>query len=126
MTELENLKIKLFELVECIGALESKPNGDVIIFTKEQLLTYSKFIINETIDSVKSNIEDELSEDVIDEAIELDLSYNNREITVNIDEKAITRYVVSMVEDVVDEDGLDATVHNTLERVFGSQESTEG
>jgi len=122
MTELENLKTKLFELVECVGALETKPNGDVLVFTKEQLLSYSKFLIDETVSNIQTCIKQGIDEDLLDEAIELELSYN-REITVSIDARAIQRQVISMVEDSIGEGGVEYCVQDALEHVFPTIQS---
>jgi hypothetical protein len=117
MTELENLKIKLFEIVECIGALETKPNGDALVFTKEQLLSYSKFLINETVSNIQTGLKQGIDEDLLDEAVELELNYN-REITVTIDVRAIQRQVISMVEDSIGEGGVEYCIQDALEHVF--------
>ena len=116
MTELENLKAKLFELVECVGALETKPNGDVLIFTKEQLLTYSRFLIDETIKDVIENIKYNVDQNMIDESIELEIGFS-REIEINIDERAIQRQIISAIEDSVTED-IEGLVDNTLNITF--------
>lgn len=118
MTEVENLKAKLFELVECVGALENKPNKDVVTFTKEQLLSYSKFLINEAVSSIQTGIKTGIDEDILDEAIELELNYN-RELSVVIDARAIQRQVMSMVEDSIDED-VEESVNSALKHVFSS------
>lgn len=120
MTELENLKVKLFEIVECIGALENKPNKDVITFTKEQLQNYSQFLIDEAVISIKTSIEQEICEDLIDEAIDLEISSHNREIFVNIDERAIKNQIISVVEDSIGEGGIECCVQDALEHVFPS------
>jgi len=120
MTELENLKVKLFELVECISALENKPNKDVITFTKEQLQNYSKFLIDEAVSSIKTSIKQEIVEDLIDEAIDLEISSYNREIFVNIDERAIQNQIISVVEESVSAEDIEDSVMCALEHVFPS------
>lgn len=103
MTELENLKVKLFEIVECISALENKSNEDVFTFTKEQLLSYSKFIMDETVDNIQTCIKEENISYLIDEAIDLEMAHN-REIFVNFDERAIQNQINSIIEDSIDND----------------------
>jgi predicted KAP-like P-loop ATPase len=117
MTELENLKVKLFEIVECIGALENKPNEDVFTFTREQLLSYSKFIMDETVDNIQTCIKGENISDLIDEVIDLEMAYN-REIFVNVDEKAIKHQINSIIEDSIGEDGVEYCVQDALEYTF--------
>ncbi len=99
MTELENLKIDLFALVERVSALSTQNEG-TFTFTKEQLLSYSKFLIDETIENIKTNIENDLDEDCLDEAIELELDYN-RAIEVSIDIRAVRCQIRSIVDDSV-------------------------
>jgi metal-dependent amidase/aminoacylase/carboxypeptidase family protein len=106
MTELENLKIKLFEIVECIGALETKPNEDTIVFTKKQLISYSKSLIDEAIQNITDNIKRNVNIETIDEAIELEIRYN-REIEVCIDERALQNDIISIIEDSIGEGGIE-------------------
>jgi hypothetical protein len=116
MTELENLKAKLFELVECVGALETKPNGDVLVFTKEQLLTYSKFLIDDITKGVIEDIKRNIDQDMIDESIELEMGYN-REIDVRIDERGLQHQIIASIEESVTVD-IEDLVDNTLNIVF--------
>jgi len=116
MTELENLKIKLFDLVECISVLETKPNGDTLVFTKEQLLSYSRFLIDEITKGVIEDIKRNIDQDVIDESIELEMGYN-REIDVRIDERGLQHQIIASIEDSVTVD-IEDLVDNTLSIVF--------
>lgn len=118
MTEVENLKAKLFELVECVGTLETKPNKDVVTFTKEQLLSYSKFLIDEAVSSIQTGIKCGIDEELLNEAIELELNYD-RKIDISVDEYAIRRQVMSMVEESIDED-VEESVNSALKHVFPS------
>ena len=109
MTELQNLKIDLFALVERINVLSTKNEG-TFSFTKEQLLSYSKFLINEAMDNIKTGIENDLDEDCIDEAVEIELSHNNRELTVNIDIRAVRYSVRSLIEESVANEDIEDSV----------------
>jgi hypothetical protein len=120
MTELENLKIDLFALVERVSTLSTQNEG-TFTFTKEQLLSYSKFLIDETIENIKTNIENDLDEDCLDEAIELELDYN-RAIEVSIDIRAVRCQIRSIVDDSVDKDALENSLNEGLEHVFTSEE----
>jgi len=114
MNELENLKEKLFELVECVDELETNLNGDKFVFTKEQLLNYSRSIINNAIKEVTLNIKSEVNEGMIDEIIDLNLSYN-RAIEIDIDIEALKHQIISIIEDSINvdiEEFVDSTIVN--------------
>ena len=116
MTEVENLKAKLFELVECVSALENKPNGDVLVFTKEQLQNYSSFLINEAVNNITSGIRCGIDEDMLNESIDLELDYE-RKVVVSVDERAVQRQVISIVEDSIEGD-VEEAVNSALKHVF--------
>ena len=116
MTELENLKIELFALVERVSALSTKNEG-TYTFTKEQLLSYSKFLIDETVNSITTGIKSEINEELLDEAIELEIGYN-REIDVSIDERAFQHQIISVVEESVAAEDIENSVNNALEQVL--------
>jgi hypothetical protein len=99
MTELENLKIELFNLVERVSALSTQNEG-TFTFTKEQLLSYSKFLINEAVENITTDIKSEINEELLDESIEIGIGYN-REIEVTIDERAFQHQIISVVEESV-------------------------
>jgi hypothetical protein len=114
MNELENLKEKLFELVECVDELETNLNGDKFVFTKEQLLNYSRSIINNTIKEVTLNIKSEVDGGMIDEIIDLNLSYN-RAIEIDIDIEVLKHQIISIIEDSINvdiEEFVDSTIVN--------------
>jgi hypothetical protein len=114
MNELENLKEKLFELVECVDELETNLNGDKFVFTKEQLLNYSRSIINNAIKEVTLNIKSEVDGGMIDEIIDLNLSYN-RAIEIDIDIEALKHQIISIIEDSINvdiEEFVDSTIVN--------------
>ena len=109
MTELQNLKIDLFALVERINVLSTKNEG-TFSFTKEQLLSYSKFLIDEAVESITTGIKSEINEELLDEAIEVGIGYS-REIEITIDERAMQNQIISVVEEsVANEDMEDAVI----------------
>jgi hypothetical protein len=108
MTELENLKIDLFALVERVSALSTQNEG-TFTFTKEQLLSYSKFLINEAVDSITTGIKSEINEELLDESIEIGIGYN-REIEVTIDERAFQHQIISVVEESVANEDIEDSV----------------
>jgi hypothetical protein len=108
MTELENLKIELFALVERVSALSTQNEG-TFTFTKEQLLSYSKFLINEAVESITTGIKSEINEELLDESIEIGIGYN-REIEVTIDERAFQHQIISVVEESVANEDIEDSV----------------
>ena len=117
MTELENLKIELFALVERVSALSTKNEG-TYTFTKEQLLSYSKFLIDKTVSNIQTCIKQEIClADLLDEAIELEMGYN-REIDVRIDERAVQSQLNSIIEESVAAEDIENSVNNALEQVL--------
>jgi hypothetical protein len=108
MTELENLKIELFALVERVSTLSTQ-NEDKFLFTKEQLLSYSKFLINEAVDSITTGIKSEINEELLDESIEIGIGYN-REIEITIDERAFQHQIISVVEESVANEDIEDSV----------------
>ena len=108
MTELENLKIDLFALVERINVLSTKNEG-TFSFTKEQLLSYSKFLINEAVESITTGIKSEINEELLDEAIEIGIGYS-REIEITIDERAMQNQIISVVEESVANEDIEDSV----------------
>jgi hypothetical protein len=112
MTELENLKIDLFALVERVSALSTQ-NEDKFLFTKEQLLSYSKFLINEAVDSITTGIKSEINEELLDESIEIGIGYN-REIEITIDERAFQHQIISVVEESVANEDIEDSVISAL------------
>lgn len=123
MTELEKIKLELFNLVERVGTLPTQ-DENTFVFTKEQLYAYSKFLLNEAMDNIKTGIENDLDEDCIDEAVEIELSYNNRELTVNIDIRAVRCSVRSLIEDYECSD-IEDPVDSALKHVFPMDEEME-
>jgi hypothetical protein len=117
MTELENLKIELFNLVERVSTLSTKNEG-TFSFTKEQLQNYSKFLINEAVNSITAGIQNDITEDSLDEIIELEIGYN-RDIRVTIDERGFQQQIISVIEDSVDSN-IEDSVISALEHVFPS------
>jgi len=117
MTELENLKIELFNLVERVSTLSTKNEG-TFSFTKEQLLSYSKFLIDEAVESITTGIKNDITEDSIDEIIELEMGYD-RDIRVTIDERGFHSQIVSVIEDSIDSN-IEDSVTSALEHVFPS------
>ena len=122
MTELEKIKLELFGLVERVGAIPIR-DENTFVFTKEQLYAYSKFLLNEAMDSVKTGIENDLDEDCLDEAIEIELNYN-RELSVNIDIRAVQCSVRSLIEDYECSD-IEDPVDSALKHVFPMDEEME-
>jgi hypothetical protein len=108
MTELQNLKIDLFALVERINVLSTKNEG-TFSFTKEQLLSYSKFLINEAVESITTGIKSEINEELLDESIEIGIGYS-REIEVTIDERAFQHQIISVVEESVANEDIEDSV----------------
>jgi hypothetical protein len=125
MTELEKIKLELFNLVERVGTLPIQ-NENTIIFTKEQLQNYSKYLINELLDNVKTNIENDLDGDCLEEAVEIELGYNNRELTVHVDTRAIHCQIRSIVEESFNiRRDLEDAVTGALEYIFPVPEGTD-
>jgi hypothetical protein len=117
MNELENLKEKIFELVEYINVLETNPNNSgEFIFTRKQLLNYSKFLIDDITKGVIEDIKRNIDQDMIDESIELEMGYN-REINVHIDERGLQHQIIASIEESVTVD-IEDLVDNTLNIVF--------
>jgi hypothetical protein len=108
MTELENLKIELFNLVERVSTLSTKNEG-TFSFTKEQLLSYSKFLIDEAVESITTGIKSEVDYEMLDESIEIGIGYN-REIEVTIDERAFQHQIIAVVEESIDSDIEDSVI----------------
>ncbi len=112
MTELENLKIELFNLVERVSALSTKNEG-TFSFTKEQLQNYSKFLINEAVNSITVGIQNDITEELLDESIERGIGYN-REIEITIDERAFQHQIISVVEESVANEDIEDSVISAL------------
>jgi hypothetical protein len=112
MTELENLKIDLFALVERVSALSTK-NEETFSFTKEQLLSYSKFLINEAVESITTGIKSEINEELLDESIEIGIGYN-REIEITIDERAFQYQIISTIEESIASEDMEDSVISAL------------
>jgi hypothetical protein len=112
MTELENLKIELFNLVERVSALSTKNEG-TFTFTKEQLLSYSKFLINEAVESITTGIKSEINEELLDESIEIGIGYN-REIEITIDERAFQYQIISTIEESIASEDIEDSVISAL------------
>ena len=74
-------------------------------------------------DNVKTNIENDLDEDCLDEAIEIELNYS-REILVNIDIRGVRCSVRSIIEDSEYSD-LEDPVDSALKHVFPMDEEME-
>ena len=108
MTELQNLKIDLFALVERINVLSTKNEG-TFSFTKEQLLSYSKFLINEAVESITTGIKSEINEELLDEAIEIGIGYS-RELEIIIDGRAMQNQIISVVEESVANEDIEDSV----------------
>jgi hypothetical protein len=119
MTELEKIKLELFGLVERVGAIPIR-DENTFVFTKEQLYAYSKFLLNEAMDNVKTSIENDLDEDCLDEAVEIELNYN-RELSVNIDIRGVRCSIRSIIEDSEYSD-LEDPVDSALRHVFPMDE----
>ena len=115
MTELEEIKLELFNLVDHVGAIPTQ-DENTFIFTKEQLRNYSKFLLNEAMDNIKTNIENDLDDSCIDDAVELGLNYD-RELSVDIDIRAIHGQIRSIVEDSEYSD-LEDPIASALEYAF--------
>ena len=122
MTELEKIKLELFGLVERVGAIPIR-DENTFVFTKEQLYAYSKFLLNEAMDNVKTGIENDLDEDCLDEAVEIELNYN-RELSVNIDIRGVRCSVRSIIEDYECSD-LEDPIDSALKHVFPMDEEME-
>jgi hypothetical protein len=120
MTELEKIKLELFGLVERVGAIPIQ-DENTFVFTREQLHNYSKFLLNEMLDNVKTSIENDLDEDCLDEAVEIELNYN-RELSVNIDIRAVQCQIRSIVEDSEYSD-LEDPIDSALKHVFPVDET---
>jgi hypothetical protein len=112
MTELENLKIELFNLVERVSTLSTQNEG-TFTFTKEQLLSYSKFLINEAVENITTGIKSEINEELLDESIEIGIGYN-REIEITIDERAFQHQIISVVEESVANEDIEDSVISAL------------
>jgi hypothetical protein len=108
MTELENLKIDLFALVERVSTLSTQNEG-TFTFTKEQLLSYSKFLINEAVESITTGIKSEINEELLDESIEIGIGYN-REIEITIDERAFQYQIISTIEESIASEDMEDSV----------------
>ena len=115
MTELEKIKLELFNLVDRVGAIPTQ-DENTFVFTKEQLRNYSKFLLNEAMDNIKTNIENDLDDSCIDDAVELGLNYD-RELSVDIDIRAIHGQIRSIVEDSEYSD-LEDPIASALEYAF--------
>jgi hypothetical protein len=122
MTELEKIKLELFGLVERVGAILIR-DENTFVFTKEQLYAYSKFLLNEAMDNVKTGIKNDLDEDCLDEAIEIELNYN-REILVNIDIRAVHCQIREIIEGTSTEySDLEDPIDSALRHVFPVDET---
>ncbi len=108
MTELENLKIDLFALVERVSTLSTQNEG-TFTFTKEQLLSYSKFLINEAVESITTGIRSEINEELLDESIEIGIGYN-REIEITIDKRAFQYQIISTIEESIASEDMEDSV----------------
>jgi len=120
MTELEKIKLELFDLVERVGAIPIR-DENIFVFTKEQLYAYSKFLLNEAMDNVKTSIENDLDEDCLDEAVEIELNYS-RELSVNIDIRGVRCSIRSIIEDSEYSD-LEDPIDSALKHVFPVDET---
>ena len=115
MTELEKIKLELFGLVERVGAIPIQ-DENTFIFTRQQLHNYSKFLLNEAMDNIKSSIESDLDKDCLNDAVELELNYH-REIEVHIDIRGVRCSIRSIVEDSEYSD-LEDPIASALGHVF--------
>ena len=122
MTELEKIKLELFNLVDRVGAIPIQ-DENTFIFTRQQLHNYSKFLLNEAMDNIKSSIESDLDEDCLNDAVELELNYN-REIEVNIDIRGVRCSIRSIIEDSEYSD-LEDPIASALGHVFPIPEETK-
>ena len=102
MTQLETLKLEVDALAEKINSAIAS-SEDSVTLTREQLKDFAQVIQEETIQKVKSAIEDVN----IDIADHVSLELNRFELEVNVDTSDVLSEIVSSMDDpddVTDED----------------------
>jgi hypothetical protein len=107
MTELEKIKSDIAQLVIRIDELQNKSNEDVFIFNKEQLLKYTMNILEQNLETVKTQVK---NIEFDDECVELNLDggYRGRyEIDIDIDNGALQQTVINEIDE------LEVTEENT-------------
>ena len=105
---IEQIKQEMTSLMEKVSKLEMN-NGEVSL-TKEQLTALIKLVIEDTTREIRDGLRDGMSS--IDDYI--DLSLNDREIYVDVDDSKIMRDITELV----DEKGLGVTFNENEMTVY--------
>ena len=105
---IEQIKSEMISLMEKVSKLEMN-NGEVSL-TKEQLTVLVKLVIEDTTREIRDGLRDGMSS--IDDYI--DLSLNDREIYVDVDDSKIMRDITELV----DEKGLGVTFNQNEMTVY--------
>ncbi len=113
---IEQIKTEMNSLMEKVSQLE-KNNANVVL-TQEQLTKIVKTVVEDTTREIRDNIRGNI--DFIDDYVEL--SMDNREVYVDVNQRSIEDEIVSMVDangltHAMDDELLEDYVANLILRV---------
>jgi len=131
MTELEKIKSEITKLVVRVDEMETKSNEDVFIFNKEQLLEYTKKIIEHNIHELKTLTR---GMEFTDECVELEMNggggyRSGYSIEINIDNDAIQHTFIDEIDDLgTDEEAIGSVMIDVLGSIgyFATDENSVG
>jgi hypothetical protein len=131
MTELEKIKSEITQLANRVLQAETKSNEDVFIFNREQLLEYTKKIIEHNIHEVKTSIRGiRFTDDIVD--LELDGGSGYRggySIRISIDDDGIQHCIIDEISDLgTDEEAIGSVMIDVLGSIgyFATDENSVG
>ena len=113
---IEQIKTEMNSLMEKVSQLEK--NNSNVALTQEQLTKIVKTVVEDTTREIRDNIRGNI--DFIDDYVEL--SMDNREVYVDVNQRSIEDEIVSMVDangltHVMDDELLEDYVANLILRV---------